>query len=294
MAEFPSMPLWTDAYLADTTHLTTIEHGAFVLLLMTMWRAKGNRLPDDDRLLAKYTRLSLAQWKRIRPTMEALNRVENGIWTNGRLLDEVEAVRRHVQQRSDAGRASALKRKNRGSTVVPTGGQREANTHTHTHEKEKEKKEKVEFVFPVWIAPEAGLGWLDFRRQNRWKVTERVFALLLRDLESLRDEGIDPNAALDHCVARGWRGFKADWIRRDMVKPAGKSAVDADRLKSWGIKDLEDNGGNTQRGGNHSQAARGNGEDDMPPMLTHQAEEGGPVSVGDVQAGRDSLALLAL
>lgn len=64
MAEFPVMPFWTDAYLADTTHLTTLEHGAYLLLLFAMWRAPENRLPNDDRLLARYTEMTPAQWER--------------------------------------------------------------------------------------------------------------------------------------------------------------------------------------------------------------------------------------
>ena len=64
MAEFPALPLWTDAYLADTTHLSTIEHGAYLLLLMTAWRTKECCLPDDDKLLSRYARLTAAQWRR--------------------------------------------------------------------------------------------------------------------------------------------------------------------------------------------------------------------------------------
>ena len=53
MAQFPVLPLWTDAYLGDTTHLTTIEHGAYMLLLMVSWRSPDCRLPDDDAMLAR-------------------------------------------------------------------------------------------------------------------------------------------------------------------------------------------------------------------------------------------------
>lgn len=51
---------------------------------------------------------------------------------------------------------------------------------------------------------------------------------------------------------------------------------------------------NSQDGGNIRQASARQPAGDMPGVQSHPAEEGGPVSVGDVQAGRDRLALLAL
>jgi uncharacterized protein YdaU (DUF1376 family) len=107
--------LWTDAYLGDTTHLTTIEHGAYFLLLMTAWRSKDTRLPDDDRLLARYARCNAGQWKRLRPILEPFFSIENGFWTQGRLTDEAVAVRQKREAAAANGRASALKRKGRHS-----------------------------------------------------------------------------------------------------------------------------------------------------------------------------------
>jgi uncharacterized protein YdaU (DUF1376 family) len=139
MAEFPALQLWTDAYLGDTTHLTTIEHGAYLLLLMTAWRSKDTRLPDDDRLLARYSRLSAQQWKRLRPILAAFFTVENGFWVQRRLTDEAVAVRQNRERQAAKGRASALKRKGRhstgvksGSIPVATGGQPEGNLPTAT------------------------------------------------------------------------------------------------------------------------------------------------------------------
>src|SRR5690606_29918363 len=66
MADFPSLPLWTDAYLADTRHLSTVEHGAYLLLLMEAWRRPSCSLPDDDRLLARLAGLSDDEWLKIK------------------------------------------------------------------------------------------------------------------------------------------------------------------------------------------------------------------------------------
>lgn len=112
------MPLWTDAYLGDTTHLTTIEHGAYLLLLMAMWRSKGNTLPDDDRLLARYARLTPAQWRRIKPVIMPFFDAKKGVLTQGRLTDEANAVKRHSKLQSDRVKARWLKTKETVDTAV--------------------------------------------------------------------------------------------------------------------------------------------------------------------------------
>lgn len=108
MAELPAMPLWTDAYLADTSDLTTIEHGAYLLLLMTMWRAGGS-LPADHRQLARFARLTKTQWDRVWPVLERFFRVEDGRIVQGRLTDELNAVRRRSRAASDNARSKYRK-----------------------------------------------------------------------------------------------------------------------------------------------------------------------------------------
>ncbi len=109
MAEFPAMPLWTDAYLADTSHLTTTEHGAYLLLLMAMWRSPTQSLPADDRLLARYSRLTTGQWRRVKPQIMPFFRLADGAITQGRLTAEHEFVRRRSRQQSDRAKARWLK-----------------------------------------------------------------------------------------------------------------------------------------------------------------------------------------
>jgi uncharacterized protein YdaU (DUF1376 family) len=113
MAEFPHMRLWTADYLGDTTHLTTIEHGAYMLLLMTAWRSKAHCLPDDNLLLQQYTKTRAHQWKRIRPRLEPFFEINCGFWFHMRMLDEIEAIRRQRNQKSIAGTRGALTRWNR-------------------------------------------------------------------------------------------------------------------------------------------------------------------------------------
>lgn len=108
MAEFPAMPLWTDAYLADTGHLTTLEHGAYMLLLMTMWRAGGS-LPDDDTRLMRFTKTNSAQWTKIKPVIMEFFHIEGGKISQKRLAREFDFVKTKREKASQSAKAKYQK-----------------------------------------------------------------------------------------------------------------------------------------------------------------------------------------
>lgn len=57
------MPLYIGDYHADTRRLSTLEHGAYLLLLMEYW--KQGPLRDDDEELAAIAGLKLDAWRKI-------------------------------------------------------------------------------------------------------------------------------------------------------------------------------------------------------------------------------------
>lgn len=119
MAEFPALPLFTDAYMADTRHLTTLQHGAYLLMLMTAWRMPDCSLPDDDIFLSRICGLDKRTWSKNKLTILAFwHKDEKQNWCQGRLKDERNYVEQLRNKNSLAGKASALKNKNRHLTTV--------------------------------------------------------------------------------------------------------------------------------------------------------------------------------
>ena len=127
MAAFPKFPLWTDAYLGDTTHLSTLEHGAYLLLLIAMWRSKFKSLPNDDKLLARYTHLTPSRWRKIKPVILAFFDVSDEVLTQARLSDEFESVKQHSLKQSNNARHKHLKRNEPPPAVAkPNASQNDA------------------------------------------------------------------------------------------------------------------------------------------------------------------------
>ncbi|PZM07599.1 YdaU family protein [Rhizobium tubonense] len=102
MAEHPTMPLHTDSYLADTTHLNAQEHGAYLLLLMVAWRSAGLHLPDDDKLLARYAKVDPRTWAHLKAVIMSFWELSDGFWTQ----KKQQKVWDDVSKRVNANRAN--------------------------------------------------------------------------------------------------------------------------------------------------------------------------------------------
>lgn len=107
------MPLYIGDYLADTSRLTTEQHGAYLLILMDYWR-NGPPL-DDDEELATITKLSLAQWRKHAPKIRSLFHSLDGRLVQKRAEEERAKAGLISNKRSAAGKQGAAKRWGKGS-----------------------------------------------------------------------------------------------------------------------------------------------------------------------------------
>jgi uncharacterized protein YdaU (DUF1376 family) len=93
----------TDAYLADTGHLSTIEHGAYLLLLVAIHRSKDGWLPGDDVYLARATHLTINRWRKIAGIIRKFFIEQDGCISQKRALAEHK-----IRQRQNCGKDSGL------------------------------------------------------------------------------------------------------------------------------------------------------------------------------------------
>jgi uncharacterized protein YdaU (DUF1376 family) len=103
------MPLWIGAYLADTMELTTLQHGAYLLLLIAYWR-KRKPLVDDDDSLRSITKLERADWKRVRPVLAQFFRIADGVWWHKRVEAEILAADARAKKAKDKAEKAAQAR----------------------------------------------------------------------------------------------------------------------------------------------------------------------------------------
>ena len=120
----PYLPLYISDYQADTSHLTTLEHGAYLLLIMNYWQ-RGQPLPDDDRKLARIAGVGPREWKRIRGTISEFFRVDCNNWFHSRLESELSKLRDKSLKKRNGGLARAQQmlseRSARGQLIIGVG-----------------------------------------------------------------------------------------------------------------------------------------------------------------------------
>jgi len=126
-------------------------------------------------------------------------------WTNARCDREIEQYRARLSNASKAGKASAERRLNAGSTKVQLN-----NNH-------KTRNNKIPIqgtVVPDGVSPKVWESFVEARKAKKAPITELVIADIKKQAALA---GWTLDAALTETVIRGWRSFKAEWVTKAPV-----------------------------------------------------------------------------
>jgi uncharacterized protein YdaU (DUF1376 family) len=150
------MPVFIGDYLADTMHLTTEQHGAYLLLLFHLWRRGSPR--DDDAVLAKISGLGDHAWKLHRPVLAEFFRIHDGLWQHGRVEKEKARVAATKQSMSNKAKSAASSRwRKSDAPSIAQAMPEDADSHSNT-ESESESEADSDSELQPQVPPLRSCG----------------------------------------------------------------------------------------------------------------------------------------
>ena len=109
MAALPYIQLYVADYLADTAHLTAIEHGVYLLLIMNYWQ-RSKPLPNDDLKLAQIGRCKKEEWLKMKNTILDFFKVDEKFVIHPRIENDLKKIKLISKKRAIAGKAGSSAR----------------------------------------------------------------------------------------------------------------------------------------------------------------------------------------
>ena len=220
----PWFKFYTSEWISGVGGLSAAERGVYVTLLAMMYD-KEAPIDRDDTRLARSCGLPKAGFTRCVESLIGLGKI---IERDGTLWNErAESVLSERENRklmaSDAAnsRWEKHKKKQRKKNASAVHEQCEPNA-TRARVSEARilldesnnkdlTKETVETVLLGAVSPETVSDLLAHRKAKREPLTLRAAKIAV---EEMRKHG-DPEACAREWILRGWRGFKAEWMRPD-------------------------------------------------------------------------------
>ena len=115
MAALPYMRIYWADYDADTAHLTTMQHGIYLLLIKNYWQ-RGAALPDDETKLARIAKVSIKDWRHNADVIREFFSIQENLWTHKRIAEELSRVEAKSLKAKDAALANAKRTQSKRTT----------------------------------------------------------------------------------------------------------------------------------------------------------------------------------
>lgn len=232
-------------YRRDAGHLSLVEHGVYRQLIDTYY-LNETALPDDMQWLKRVHRIeSPEETGALESVLRDFFELRDGRWHHNGCERVLSEYRDRMQKRSLAAKSrwkkhTASTRDNKSPIEGPMQVHIECNAHampTKNHEPSTKNHEpgtrkqgagraapdetKPGTCVPDGVDPAVFSDYLKTRKAKRAPITQTALGIIEREAAKI---GWTLNEAITECVARGWVGFKAEWVQKDghvsLSKPA--------------------------------------------------------------------------
>ena len=209
-------------YRRETTHLSLLEHGIYRALIDTYYLTERPLCGDDATLM----RLHCVR------TDEEVSAFKNVICDFFELRDgqyhhaDCDDLIAEYKAKSEKASQSAKKRWQKDANAMRTHSERNANgmlTNNQEPITNNQSKKQKALARPESVSEQVWADFLAHRKRLRANLTETALAGISKQAVLA---GWSLEETLSECVTRGWRGFKAEWVkgetnghRKDTQKP---------------------------------------------------------------------------
>lgn len=236
-------PFHLGDYAAHTAHLEPMEDLAYRRMLDAYY-LREMPLPADPQEVARLIRMRQNVGDVEAVLREFFTLTDDG-WRHTRCDEEIE----RMQDKQTKARASAAasvnarkakaeqNRSERLTNVERTLNERSTDVELPTPTPTPTPREKKDTRSALAVRPDSVPAdlWADFvaiRRAKRAPLTQTALDTIVGEAAKA---GMELDAALRECCARGWQGFKAEWVaaKARPGKQAGLEARNADVAAKW-------------------------------------------------------------
>ena len=215
------MPLYIGDYLADTSRLTTEQHGAYLLLLMDYWRS--GKLPDNDQVLAQITKLSPDAWSNAKAMLMQFFSIENGYWVHTRVEKEIilakENKDKNHQRAVQAAKARWEKQQN-NATSNATSIAKEMLEECPSPSPSPSNKKDI--YIPLDVDAKDFKEYLSIRKKHKKGWTDRIEKRIREEGQKL---GWELQRVVEYCIEKQWANFEASWVKDAPVNKSSNAAL---------------------------------------------------------------------
>jgi len=187
-------------YASHTQRLSLLEDLAYRRLLDEYYL---HERPFNSGLTSVARQIGMREHENeVKFVLESFFHLTDDGWINVRANKEIAHFKGKIEQASRAGKASAERRSNARSTDVQPTNNQEPITNNH--------KPKNTVAPPEGVTDAVWQDWKSLRKAKRAAVTQTAIDGI--ECEA-KKAGVSLQVALETCCARGWTGFKADWLK---------------------------------------------------------------------------------